>query len=120
MDRAKVKTKEDIAINVERLVIPTLKKLELKGVPHKNMELVYHQLEQLVSSFGRIITDRKVNLSPREIELCSLLKDGLTSKEISKLLNISYKTIDKHRRNIRKKLGISRKKVNLASFLNKH
>lgn len=119
MERTKIKIKDDIAINVERIVIPTLKKLELKGVPRKYIELVYHQLGQLVSSFGRKITDSKARLSPREIELCGLLKDGLTSKEISELLKVSYKTIDKHRRNIRKKLGISKKKVNLTSFLTK-
>jgi len=46
-----------------------------------------------------------------------MIKGGSPSKEISGILNISYKTIDKHRRNIRKKLGISKKKVNLTSFL---
>jgi DNA-binding CsgD family transcriptional regulator len=56
-------------------------------------------------------------LTPREIEICNMVKSDITSKEISKLLNISPQTIVKHRKNIRKKLGISNKNINLTSFL---
>ena len=38
-------------------------------------------LEDLTSSFGMKVTDRKVNLTPREIEVCNLVKNGLSSKE---------------------------------------
>ncbi|MCK5595638.1 LuxR family transcriptional regulator, partial [bacterium] len=37
--------------------------------------------------------------------------------EISALLNISYQTVEKHRKNIRHKMGISKKDINLISFL---
>ncbi|MCX5704461.1 MAG: helix-turn-helix transcriptional regulator [Candidatus Omnitrophica bacterium] len=76
-------------------------------------------LEDLVSSFGRRITQRSAKLSPKEIEVCGMLKGGLSSKEISEFLNVSRQTIDTHRKNIRKKLGLSKKKVNLTSFLQK-
>ena len=118
MERAKNKIKEDITTNIEELIIPILEKLELKGVSQKYIKLLYHYLEELSLSFGRKITQSN-KLSPREVEICSTIKGGLSSKEISELLNISYKTIDKHRRNIRKKLGISKKRVNLVTFLQK-
>jgi len=119
MERTKNKTKEDITINVDELVMPILKKLQLKGASPKYTTLLRHGLEDLTSSFGRKITERSAKLSPREIEICSIIKGGLPSKEISELLKVSYQTVDKHRRNIRKKLGISKKKVNLTSFLQK-
>ena len=119
MERTKNKTKEDIAINVEEFITPILKKLKIKGALPKYIKLLEHHLKELTSSFGRKITQRSTRLSSREIEICDLIKGGLSSKEISELLNVSYQTIDKHRRNIRKKLVIAKKKVNLTSFLQK-
>ena len=119
MERTKNKTKEDIAINVEEFITPILKKLKIKGALPKYIKLLEHHLKELTSSFGRKITQRSTRLSSREIEICDLIKGGLSSKEISELLNVSYQTIDKHRRNIRKKLAIAKKKVNLTSFLQK-
>ena len=117
MERTKNKTKEDIAINVEELIVPLLKKLELKGTSRRYVHLILNHLENLTSSFGRKIILRSTKLSPREVEICSIIKGGLTSKEISQVLNISHQTVEKHRKSIRKKLGISGKKVNLTSFL---
>ena len=119
MERTKNKTKEDIAINVEEFITPILKKLKIKGALPKYIKLLEHHLKELTSSFGRKITQRSTRLSSREIEICDMIKGGLSSKEISELLNVSYQTIDKHRRNIRKKLAIAKKKVNLTSFLQK-
>ncbi|MGA1825533.1 MAG: helix-turn-helix transcriptional regulator [bacterium] len=56
-------------------------------------------------------------LTLREIEICNLIKNGLSSKEISNLLYISLPTAEKHRNNIRKKLGIVKKNINLSSYL---
>jgi len=79
--------------------------------------MIKYHLGKLTSSFGSKITKKSFNLTPREIEVSNLVKGGLTSKDISNLLNISYRTIEKHRRNIRQKLGISNKRINLTSFL---
>jgi len=56
-------------------------------------------------------------LTPREIQLAYLIKEGKTTKEISELLNLSVRTIDSHRDRIRKKLGLSNRKINLKSYL---
>ena len=43
--------------------------------------------------------------------------EGKSWKEIADFFHLSPRTIGKHRENIRKKLGIGGKKVNLISFL---
>jgi DNA-binding NarL/FixJ family response regulator len=99
--------------------MPILKKLKIKGASPKYIELLEHHLKELTSPFGSKITQRRIRLTSREIEICDMIKGGLASKDISELLNVSCQTIEKHRKNIRKKLGLSNKKVNLASHLQK-
>lgn len=45
-------------------------------------------------------------LSPREIEVARLVTEGLSSKEIASRLNLSVRTVEKHRANIMDKLGV--------------
>ena len=113
----KKKMKDDIAVNVSELLFPILEKLKLENAAGKYVDLLKTHLEELVSSFGRKIRGKRLNLTPREIEICNMVKGRLTSKEISKLLNISLQTVEKHRKNIRHKMGISKKNINLTSFL---
>jgi DNA-binding CsgD family transcriptional regulator len=46
-----------------------------------------------------------------------MIRHGNSSKEIAGILNISAKTVDTHRRNIRKKIGLNQKRANLRSYL---
>ena len=45
-------------------------------------------------------------LTPREREVLALAKEGMLSKEISKKLNISIHTVNRHRQNILEKLQV--------------
>ena len=47
----------------------------------------------------------------------ALINQDMTSKEVARMLNVSPKAISFHRLNIRKKLGISNKKINLKTYL---
>lgn len=58
-------------------------------------------------------------LSSREIEIVKLLADGLISKEIGKVLNISKNTVENHKQNIYLKTGT--KKINeLITYANRY
>jgi len=113
----KRKIKDNIAANVNESLLPILDKLKLENTSGKYIDLLKTHLEELTSSFGRKIRGKRLNLTSREIEICNMIKGKLTSKEISNLLNISYQTVEKHRKNIRRKMGISGKDINLISFL---
>jgi DNA-binding NarL/FixJ family response regulator len=54
-------------------------------------------------------------LTPRELEVLKLIAEAHTSKEISKMLWISIKTVERHRQNILDKLGM-RDRVELTRY----
>ena len=49
--------------------------------------------------------------------VANLIREAKTTKEISRLLNTSIRTIEFHRKNIRQKLNLNHSKINLRSHL---
>ncbi|MBN1409395.1 MAG: PAS domain S-box protein [Spirochaetales bacterium] len=118
----KKEIRNTIASNFERLVMPFINNLSnlnnLDDSAINYVNLIRQNLESIQSPFIRSISNRFASLSQREIELCHMIKNGLRSCEIAQMLNLSQLTIETHRNKIRKKLGIDKKKVNLATYLN--
>ena len=109
----------NVIANAENLLLPTIQKLGLTGEPEsrQHAQLLQKNLEELTSSFGTKLADKKIKLTAREIEICNMIKNGLTSKEMAEILNTALLTVEKHRNNIRSKLGITNKKISLFSVL---
>ncbi len=105
--------------NVQSLLLPIIKKAREKAtsIDDRYLQMLEQNLAGLTSPFSLKIAGRRYNLTPKEIEICGFIKNGFTGKEIANLLNLSERTVETHRFNIRKKIGISSKKVNLASHL---
>jgi len=58
------------------------------------------------SPVAKTETSEDVPLSERESEILRLVAEGLSNKDIGNQLNISHRTVDTHRNNLMKKLGI--------------
>jgi len=108
-----------IQANVDRLVGPILRKVEEKISPSEKgyVSMLRNCLSGIASPFVSKLSARYARLSPREVEVCNLIRHGLTSKEISTNLNISEETVRNQRKSIRRKLGITSHKTNLNTFL---
>ena len=102
---------------MNEVIIPIVEKIRLSDPKEKYIKILKHHLENITTSFGKKITHINPRLTHREIEICTLIENGLTSKEISSLLNITCETVNKHRTNIRKKLNITHIEKNLRSSL---
>lgn len=115
----KKRIKEDVLINVDKVLLPVLKKMRRRGtqLDKKYIDILENNLQDLTASFGRSVSQEKLRLSPREVEIANLIKSGVSSKEISQMLNISFKTVETHRNKIRKKFGIRNKDINLTTYL---
>jgi len=111
---------DSIIVNSEKLLLPLVNKLKKKyaGKSDKIFRLIEDNIKNLTSNFGGKLSGSLIKMSPKEIEVCNFIKNGFDSKEISSFLCISNKTVDTHRRNIRLKLGLAGKKINLTSYLN--
>ena len=110
--------KDRVMANIEQVVLPSLEKVRLNKGDEKYIEQYRKALENIASSFGQKIASPMVRLSPREIEVCNFVKNGMTNKEIARLLNIALHTVEKHRRTARKKMGLTNKGINLHTYLN--
>jgi DNA-binding response OmpR family regulator len=119
-ERDKDELEEWVLSNVKNLIIPNIEKL--KRLNNKTKSLPYvtfleTNLKDLTSSFSQRLSSRYLNLTTKEIQVANLVKDGKTSKDIAELMNTSERTIDFHRKNIRKKLGLNSRKINLRVTL---
>jgi DNA-binding NarL/FixJ family response regulator len=86
-------------------------------VDAKGQWKVFEEQFQLVHpDFMQKLTERYSDLTPVEVKICSLLRVNLSTKEIANLLYASVRTVEWHRRFIRKKLGLPQE-TNLAIFL---
>ncbi len=110
---------EKVLDNVDQLLLPLLKKLQNKGanIEAEFFRVFENNLKELTSSFGSSISRKIPKLTPRETEICNMIRSGLSSKEVARVLNISYRSVETYRNYIRKKLGITNQKINLTTYL---
>lgn len=119
IETEKLHFKKQASTNIERLVLPALKKIrgKMDSPDTRYIDILESNIKEIFSSFGIKLSSGPTSLSPREIEICNMIKSGLSSKEIAKLLRVSLRTVETHRNRIRKKLRISTRDVNLSSHL---
>jgi PAS domain S-box-containing protein len=116
----KADLEQRLLANVKELVLPYVEKLKNSRSYSDRMTLLgilESNVTEIVSPFVTKLSTRFLSLTPTEIQVASLIKDGKTSKEVAVLINASENTVRSHRFHIRSKLGIKNKKVNLRSYL---
>jgi PAS domain S-box-containing protein len=111
---------EALLRNVHELVTPYLQRV-IDGrlnTQQRTLALILEtNLNNIISPFIDKLTSGLVKLTPTEIRVASLVKEGKTNKEIAGILLVSKNTILFHRHNVRDKLGLKNKKINLRSHL---
>ena len=120
IDVEKKRCQEEAMAGIEKLVLPVLRRFRMGASyadERKYLKVLEGNIKEITSTFSREILEHGLKLSPREIEICDLIKSGLSSKEIARTIGLSVKTVERHRDNIRNKLNLKNKKINLTSYL---
>ncbi len=111
---------ENVLVNIRNFTLPYLEKLKAARLAPQHqtyLEIMESHLKEIVSPFLRRLSVQHLQFTPQEIQVAALVKEGRTTKDIALSLNLSTNAVEFHRKNIRKKLGLSNAKTNLRSYL---
>ena len=81
------------------------------------LENIMLNLNRVTSNFSKQLALMNLGLSPKEIQVADLIRIGLSNKESAIQMNVTKSTIEFHRDNLRKKLGLKHEKKNLRAYI---
>jgi len=119
-EETKEEFKENLVMNVKEQVMPFIENLKNTSLNRQQstcLEIIESNLNQIASSFANLLSSKHYNLTPKELKIASLIKNGKSSKEIAEILIMSKGTVDWYRDQIRNKVGIKNQKINLQNKL---
>jgi DNA-binding CsgD family transcriptional regulator len=105
--------------NIQKIIMPLVYELELavSGRHRSYVTLLRQSLQEIASPFLSQLSNNHLELSPVEIAICAMIRNGLSTKEIAQIRCIAMGTVRRHRENIRHKLGLQNRSVNLVTYL---
>ncbi len=119
IEEEKREIRSDVQANVEKVLMPILYALSL-AVPRdrrKYVDLLRDGLSEITAPFINRLSQRYAALTPTEIQICNMIRNGLRTKDIARLRGVSTATVSRHREHIRRKLGLVNAPTNLTTFL---
>jgi DNA-binding CsgD family transcriptional regulator len=117
-DKAELESK--VLKNINVLISPYVAKLKnkkLKSGEKALIDIIDTNLQDIVSPLLQRLANTKIILTPQEIQVATLVKEGKSTKEIADILTVSETTVSFHRKNLRKKLGLGHTRKNLRAHL---
>ncbi len=119
LERERHDYRERVCHDVKQAVSPLLRRLHKKatGSDADRFLSMAAELEIVLSNNVDDFRERWASLTAREVEICKHIRGGLSTKEIADQLHLAPVTIQTHRENVRRKLGIRGKNMNLGAYL---
>ncbi len=118
LEDEKREIRASIVANVQKILMPIIFELETEvtGRQRSYVTLLRQTLTEIASPFLSQIGRNHLQLSPVEIAITTMIRNGLSTKEIAQLRCISPATVRRHRENVRRKLGLRNRKINLVTY----
>ena len=112
--------KENLVFHVKALVFPYVEQLKQRRLDKDQiscLNILEKNLNSIISPLARKLSSKYLDLTPTEIRVADLIREGKSNKEMAQLFSVSENTIKTHRFNIRNKLGLKNKRTNLRTYL---
>lgn len=112
--------RERLSSQVRKRMLPALDRMVKTDAPEVRegyRSVIEEHLTGLAEAGSGPLGADLLRLSPREMEVCGLIQLGRSGKEIAELLNMSFETVQTHRKNIRRKLGLRGSRTSLFAYL---
>lgn len=119
-DQDREELEQRIAANIKELVLPYVEKLHSRQLGSREQtlaEIIEANLLDIVSPFLQKLSALHLQLTPQEVDVASLVRQGKSSQEIADVLGVSINTVSFHRKNLRRKLGLRDRSRNLRTYL---
>ena len=119
-DDDRIELEEKIQFNVRQLIEPYLENLKITPLSPRQASLrdiIKTNLDEIISPFAHNFAFIKYKLTPQEIKIASLVRQGKSTKDIAELMGLSQRTIEFHRTKIRNKLRLRNRTDSLQSYL---
>ena len=117
----KIELEEKVLLNTKQLVSPYLEKLKnrrsLGNKEKAYLNIIESNMNEITAPFAHNMSIKFFKLTPTEMQVINLIKRGKTTKQIASTMNLATSTVDFHRNNIRNKVGIKNKRINLSTYL---
>ena len=121
VEKARDEYDANILRQIKNLVVPTLNKLRIQLNEDATASAYLHLLEEGLKSITASMPDQLTTffdrLTPSEKDIAMMIMSGQTTKGIARIMSREPSTIEFHRNNIRKKLGLNKSGQNLRSKL---
>jgi PAS domain S-box-containing protein len=120
LEKGRNDLEERILSNIRELILPYVNNLRHGKLSVHQVSLVdtiKSNLNRISSSFLQHLKLNFYDLTPREIEVANLVREGRSIKEIAELLSITIRTVESHRKRLRVKMGLKNRKANLRAHL---
>jgi len=119
-EAGKRELEEKVLANVKTLIDPYLRKLREKDLsPTQNiyLQILESNLADITAPFLRNLAMKYTGLTPKEVQVAVLVKDGKNTKQIAQIIDTTVRAVEFHRHSLRDKLNLRNKKANLRTFL---
>ena len=120
MENERHELEEKMVSNLNELTRPHLARLAVGRLTQRQralVEAVINSLDDITSPLSRRFIIAGSKLTPAEVQVANLIRQGKTTKEIAEFMGVAVSTVDFHRLNIRRRLNLTNKQINLQSYL---
>lgn len=111
---------ETILTRIKKFIHPYLNKLDKCKLGRDGalyVDIIRSNLNELIPTSANTLSANYLKLTPAEIKVADLIRQGIQTRQIADQLNLSGKSVFYYRNNIRRKLGLLNTKIHLTTYL---